>query len=80
MSYESDQGQALQQLNREVANARATQLKADYRALLTGGMPSSIKITETNDGASEASSVYRPKNATGLLATDYAISDYTTWK
>ena len=23
---------------------------------------------------------YRPKSATGLLATDYAISDYTTWK
>ncbi len=26
------------------------------------------------------SSSYRPKSATGLLATDYAISDYTTWK
>lgn len=25
-------------------------------------------------------SSYRPQSATGLLATDYAISDYTTWK
>ncbi len=33
--------------------------------------------------ASEERSIpssYRPKSASGLLATDYAISDYTTWK
>lgn len=27
-----------------------------------------------------AADSYRPQSATGLLATDYAISDYTTWK
>lgn len=83
MTYEINLSQATQQLDRELAKLREAQLKADYRALLTGGMPSGIRITETNNGhrgSAPDSSTYRPQSTTGLLATDYALDDYNTWK
>ena len=83
MTYETDLSYATIQLDRELAKAREAQLKADYRALLTGGMPSRTNITTTktgHTGAAEASSIYRPKSSTGLLASDYALDDYNTWK
>ena len=84
MSYESQQHSAVtRQLGQQLREARTAQLKRDCRALLRGGMPSGVLITQDSNKHSRntySEPKLRPQDAAGLLATDYALNDYNTWK
>ncbi len=83
MSYEAQGNQqATRLLSVQLEQARTKQAASDCRALLNGGMPSGIKINQADrrHQTVQQDEVYRPQNATGLLATDYALDDYNTWK
>ena len=84
MTYENA-AQTNAAISHELATVVEAQRKADVRALLNGGMPVLRKITLEDNGhrgAPKWDGIERPRpqNATGLLATDYALDDYNTWK